>query len=277
MILDALPAGTAARGIRVQHVTVEYESPDRRSHVVRALDDVDLEIRQDEFVTILGPSGCGKSTLLMALAGLTTPSAGTITIGGEPIRGPGADRGVVFQDYALLPWKTVRQNIALGLKIRKSPKQAQEATADEFITLFGLEGFGDRYPHQLSGGMRQRVAVARALANTPKVILMDEPFAAVDAQTRAVLGEELARISAFHRMTVAFVTHSVEEAVLLGDRVVVMSPRPGRVHTILDVPFERSDRTWSRLREEAGLLKLVGQATDLLHQMATRPEEPRKQ
>jgi NitT/TauT family transport system ATP-binding protein len=277
VIPAAAPAGTDTQGICVRQVTVEYESPDRKGHLLRALDNVDLDIRPDEFVTLLGPSGCGKSTLLMAIAGLIQPSAGTITMGGQPIDGPGADRGVVFQDYALLPWKTVRQNIALGLKIRKEPKRAQRATADEFIELFGLAGFGDRYPHQLSGGMRQRVAVARALANTPKVVLMDEPFAAVDAQTRSVLGEELARISASHRMTVAFVTHSVEEAVLLGDRVVVMSPRPGRVHTIFDVPFQRNERTWSRLRDDRTLLDLVREATDLLHQMAPGSGKPENQ
>jgi NitT/TauT family transport system ATP-binding protein len=274
MTSEAVAAETHTRGISVRQVSVEYDSPDRKGEVFQALDRVDLDIRPDEFVTILGPSGCGKSTLLMAIAGLIAPSAGTITMGGQPIDGPGADRGVVFQDYALLPWKTVRQNIALGLKIRKEPKRAQQAAADEYLKLFRLEGFGDRYPHQLSGGMRQRVAVARALANNPQVVLMDEPFAAVDAQTRSVLGEELARISAVHRMTVAFVTHSVEEAVLLGDRVVVMSPRPTRVHTIFDVPFERTERTWNRLREEASLLDLVRQATDLLHQMGNEPKGP---
>jgi NitT/TauT family transport system ATP-binding protein len=271
---EALPAETQTQGISVRQVTVEYDSPDRKGQVFQALDRVDLDIQPDEFVTILGPSGCGKSTLLMAIAGLIAPSAGTITMGGKPIDGPSADRGVVFQDYALLPWKTVRQNITLGLKIRKEPKRAREAAAEEYLRLFRLDGFGDRYPHQLSGGMRQRVAVARALANNPKAVLMDEPFAAVDAQTRSVLGEELARISAVHRMTVAFVTHSVEEAVLLGDRVVVMTPRPAQVHTIFDVPFERTDRTWNRLRDEASLLGLVRQATDLLHQMGTEPKGP---
>lgn len=253
--------------IEVSKLSVEYRASDRKDVTTRALDQVDLTIQKDEFVTLLGPSGCGKSTLLMTIAGLVAPTSGSVLVGGTPVTGPGADRGVVFQDYALLPWKTVEQNIVLGLRIRKMSKEVQRETAQQYLELFGLRGFGSKYPHQLSGGMRQRVAVARTLANSPSVVLMDEPFAAVDAQTRAVLGEELARVSAIRRMTVAFVTHSIEEAVLLGDRVVVMSPRPGRVQTIIDVPIPRANRTWRNLRENRTFLSLVAETTDLLHAM----------
>ncbi|MCU1432745.1 MAG: sulfonate/nitrate transporter, ATPase [Actinotalea sp.] len=252
--------------IQVDSLSVEY--PDHSgTGKVTALDTVDLTIGKDEFVTLLGPSGCGKSTLLFTIAGLIKPTSGAVRVDGTPVDGPGADRGVVFQDYALLPWRTVRQNIALGLTIAGAPKARRIEVADEYISLFGLDGFGDRYPHELSGGMRQRVAVARTLANTPEVVLMDEPFAAVDAQTRAVLGEELARISATHRMTVAFVTHSVEEAVLLGDRVVVMTPRPGRIRAVLDVPVAREERSMVSMRENPVLIELTREATSLLSGM----------
>jgi NitT/TauT family transport system ATP-binding protein len=259
-------ATKSATKISVDGLSIVY--PDRSGKgVVTALQSVDLSVGQDEFVTILGPSGCGKSTLLFTIAGLITPSSGRVVVNGKAVSGPGPDRGVVFQDYALLPWRTVRQNIALGLKIKGSAKAERNAVADEYIELFGLDGFGDRYPHELSGGMRQRVAVARTLANTPEVVLMDEPFAAVDAQTRSVLGEELARISATHRMTVAFVTHSVEEAVLLGDRVVVMTPRPGRIGAVLDVPVPREERSMMSLRENHLLGELIREATALLKGM----------
>jgi NitT/TauT family transport system ATP-binding protein len=272
MMVQSGHATTSATKISVDDLSIVY--PDRSGKgMVTALHSVDLSVGQDEFVTILGPSGCGKSTLLFTIAGLITPSSGRVAVNGKAVSGPGPDRGVVFQDYALLPWRTVRQNIALGLKIKGIPKAKRHEVADEYIELFGLAGFGDRYPHELSGGMRQRVAVARTLANTPEVVLMDEPFAAVDAQTRSVLGEELARISATHRMTVAFVTHSVEEAVLLGDRLVVMTPRPGRIGAVLDVPVPRAERSLMSLRENPVLGELIREATALLKGMPTAAAE----
>lgn len=251
--------------IRVDSVGVTFSGRD--SNEVVALEDANLTIAADEFITLLGPSGCGKSTLLYCIAGLVRPTAGRVMVNGKEVVRPGADRGVVFQDYALLAWRTVRENISLGLKIRRIDKSQRRKVEDEYLEMFGLAGFGDMYPHELSGGMRQRVAVARTLANTPDVVLMDEPFAAVDAQTRAVLGEELARISASHAMTVVFVTHSVEEAVLLGDRVAILSPRPGRVITILEVPVARSHRNLAFLREDVGMQSLIREASTILSQM----------
>lgn len=263
------PTDGAQAKIRVEDLSVDYPDHSAKGKIT-ALDAVRLTIRQDEFVTLLGPSGCGKSTLLFTIAGLTRPTSGSVSVDDRVVDGPGADRGVVFQDYALLPWRTVRQNISLGLTIAGVAKTRRTEVADEYIELFGLDGFSDRYPHELSGGMRQRVAVARTLANTPEVVLMDEPFGAVDAQTRAVLGEELARISATHRMTVAFVTHSVEEAVLLGDRVVVMTPRPGRIRAVLDVPVAREDRSMVTVRENPVLIELTREATSLLTTMRSQ-------
>jgi NitT/TauT family transport system ATP-binding protein len=171
---------------------------------------------------------------------------------------------MVFQDYALLPWRTARDNIGMGLKIRGVPKDEQRRVAESYVNMFGLGGFADKYPHELSGGMRQRVAVARTLANSPQVILMDEPFAAVDAQTRAVLGEEFAAITASRLMTVMLVTHSVEEAVFLGDRVLIMSPRPGRVDSMLEVPLKRSERNWDSVRENSTFIQLTREASQII-------------
>jgi NitT/TauT family transport system ATP-binding protein len=266
-IFDPSRNGRSVREkISVEDLSVEFVG-EGRQETVTALEHADLFVGQDEFLTLLGPSGCGKSTLLLTIAGLQRPSRGTVRVDGQVVTGPGADRGVVFQDYALLPWRTVRQNIALGIHIRGLGRVRERAVANEYLAMFGLEGFGDRYPHELSGGMRQRVAVARTLANTPKVVLMDEPFAAVDAQTRAVLGEELVGISVVHRMTVVFVTHSIDEAVLLGDRIAVMSPRPGRIGTILEVPVAREERSLAGLHENPVLRELTREATALLAQM----------
>jgi NitT/TauT family transport system ATP-binding protein len=183
---------------------------------------------------------------------------------GRPVSGPGAERGVVFQEYALLPWMTVLDNAALGLKLRGVPRKERYEEARRFLALANLHGVEHKYPHELSGGMKQRVAVARTLANAPEVMLMDEPFAAVDAQTRMVLQEELARISARSRVTVMFITHSVEEALFLGDRVAVMTPGPGRVRTIVDVPFGKDERTWARLNAQPAFARLRDQLLDLV-------------
>ena len=211
----------------------------RNGERVVALDEVSLEIQRGEFVTVIGPSGCGKTTLLNIVAGFEGPSSGEVLVEGQPIQGPGADRGVVFQEYALFPWLTLRQNVEYGPRERGVPRAEASEIVDRTLRLVSLHGADNRYPHELSGGMRQRVALARVLVNDPKILLMDEPFAAVDAQTRAVLQREVARLWAETGKTVLFVTHSVEEAVLLGDRVVTMTPRPGRVKDDVAVELAR--------------------------------------
>ncbi|MFC3999402.1 ABC transporter ATP-binding protein [Nocardiopsis sediminis] len=201
---------------------------------VRALDDVGLTVEEGELVCLLGPSGCGKSTLLEILAGLQEPDTGTVAFGGEPLTGPGSRRiGVVFQDPSLYPWRTVLDNVALGLEIQGVPKERRRAAAAENLSLVGLEGFERKYPHHLSGGMRQRAGIARALATSPQVLLMDEPFGAVDHLTRIQLQADLLRIREHERTTIVFVTHDVGEAVYLADRIVLLSPRPGRVHRVI--------------------------------------------
>jgi NitT/TauT family transport system ATP-binding protein len=203
---------------------------------VQATGTVDFRIRAGEFVTLVGPSGCGKTTILKAIAGFLRPTEGTIHCDGKPVRAPGRDRGVVFQELAILPWRTVRRNIGHGLEIARVPRAQRDETVRRLIELTGLSGFEDRYPHELSGGMKQRVAVARTWAADPDVILMDEPFAAVDAMTRLTLQEELARLCAATAKTVFFITHSVDEAVFLGDRVLVMTRRPGEIKARIDIP-----------------------------------------
>jgi NitT/TauT family transport system ATP-binding protein len=240
----------AIAGLALDYVNVD--SGERH----RAVENLDLEVRRDEFLCVLGSSGCGKSTLLAGIAGFLRPAAGTITMDGRPITGPGADRGVVFQEYALLPWMTVLDNAALGLKLRGMARSERHEVARKFLALANLRGVEHKYPHELSGGMKQRVAVARTLANSPEVMLMDEPFAAVDAQTRMSLQEELVRLSNESRLTVLFITHSVEEAIFLGDRVAVMTPGPGRILTIVDVPFSRSTRTWTVLNADPAFAQL---------------------
>jgi NitT/TauT family transport system ATP-binding protein len=197
--------------------------------VVRALDPVNLEIADGEFVCLLGPSGCGKSTLLRMVAGLMTPSAGVLLADGKPITGPGPERGLVFQEYALFPWLTVLGNVMYGPSVRGLGKDTAERIAREQIARVGLEGFEGRYPAQLSGGMKQRVGIARVWANQPEILLMDEPFGALDSITRNILQRDLLALWLQERRTVLFVTHSVEEAIYLADRVIVMSARPGRI------------------------------------------------
>ena len=206
---------------------------------VEALAPVDLTIPQGEFVCMIGASGCGKSTLLRIIAGFEEPTTGDVAIYGNAIAGPGSDRGMVFQDYALFPWMTVRQNISFGPRQRQLPHEEIERTTDEFIKMVGLERFADRYPNQLSGGMKQRVAIARVLANNANILLMDEPFGALDALTREQLQHELLQIWARTGVTAIFVTHSVEEAVLLADRVLVMSAGPGRIDSDFRIDLAR--------------------------------------
>jgi NitT/TauT family transport system ATP-binding protein len=204
-----------------------------------ALVDINLQIEKGEFVCLLGPSGCGKSTLLKIIAGLIPATSGRITIKGKPVSGPGPERAVVFQDYALFPWMTVRDNVEFGLEARKLPVAERREVSRRLLNVVGLSDFAERFPHQLSGGMKQRVSIARALAVDPSLLLMDEPFGALDAQTRQSLQDELLSIWREFRKTVVFVTHSIEEAIYLSDRIVVMTARPGRVKQIVMVPEAR--------------------------------------
>jgi NitT/TauT family transport system ATP-binding protein len=206
---------------------------------IEALARIDVTIDAGQFVCLIGASGCGKSTLLRVVAGFEEPTTGDVSSEGKPITGPGSDRGMVFQDYALFPWMTVRQNISFGLRQRDLPRHEIEATTEEFLKLVGLERFADRYPSQLSGGMKQRVAIARVLANNASTLLMDEPFGALDALTREQLQGELQQIWTRTGVTVIFVTHSVEEAVLLADRVLVMSAGPGRIVNDITIDLPR--------------------------------------
>ncbi len=206
---------------------------------VVALDDVSLSIASGEFICLLGPSGCGKTTLLNCIAGFVRPDSGTILMSGKSISGPGSDRGVVFQEHGLLPWYTVTQNIGLGPVIANMRREQIEEVVRRYVALVGLSGFEQRYPAQLSGGMKQRVGIARALANRPDALMMDEPFGALDAQTRQEMQEELLKIWEAERKTIVFVTHSIPEAIFLADRIVVMSPRPGRVQKIVAVDMPR--------------------------------------
>jgi NitT/TauT family transport system ATP-binding protein len=204
-----------------------------------AIKQLNLTVKEGEFLVIVGPSGCGKSTFLDMIAGLAHPSSGEIFIDGKLITGPALDRGIVLQGYALFPWRTVRKNVEFGLEIKKTPSKERPAISQKYIDLVGLTGFEERYPHELSGGMKQRVAIARALAYDPEVLLMDEPFAAVDAQTREVLQEELLRIWEKTQKTIVFVTHSIDEAIFLGDRVAVMATNPGTIKEIVEINLQR--------------------------------------
>ena len=256
--------GETADKITVSGFRHFFESASGR---VQATGVIDLSIHPGEFVTLVGPSGCGKTTLLKAIAGFITPSEGQILCNGRKVTGPGRDRGVVFQELAILPWRTVRRNIGHGLDIAGTPKAERDRVVDRLIDLVGLAGFEDRYPHELSGGMRQRVAVARTWAADPDVILMDEPFAAVDAMTRLTLQEELARLCAATNKTVFFITHGVEEAVFLGDRVLVMSRRPGRIKAEIAVPRHTpGGRDWESFTADAEMQAISEQVLRLVRE-----------
>ncbi len=245
---------TNAAKIRVSGLRHQYRTSDGQA--LLAIEDLSFEVADGDVLTVVGPSGCGKSTLVHLLAGLVRPSAGTLIVDGQLVRGPGRDRGVVFQELAILPWRTVRGNIGHGLEIARVPRMERERIVGGYIEMVGLRGFEERYPHELSGGMKQRVAVARTLAADPKVILMDEPFASVDAQTRITLQEELLRISLQTRKTIIFVTHSVDEAVFLGDRVLVLTRRPGRLKEVVEVPLSRASRTWDGVAGNPSFLEV---------------------
>ncbi|MDV7213891.1 ABC transporter ATP-binding protein [Azotobacter beijerinckii] len=242
-----MSSSIVARDLRMEF-TAQNESG--RAERVVALEHFDLEVRAGEFLSVLGPSGCGKSTFLSILAGLAEKSGGSIRIDGRPLEGINANQGVVFQGYALFPWRTVLENIEVGLEIRGVGKAERRERAREYLELVGLGGFGARYPHEISGGMKQRVAIARSLVYEPEVLLMDEPFAALDAQTREILQAELLRIWDARKKTIVFITHSLDEAIFLSDRIAVMTHRPGRVKEILEVPLPRPRPAELRNSEE---------------------------
>ncbi len=234
--------------IDIQHLSVEYRrGPERFT----ALADVSLTIREGEFVCLLGPSGCGKTTLLDAIAGFERPSSGSVSVDGRPVDGPDPRHTFVFQDYGLLPWRTVERNVGLGLENRKLTRPERQQTVDRYLDLVGLAASRNHYPDQLSGGMRQRVALARALAVDPDMLLMDEPFGALDVITRTRMQDELIRIWQACGKTVIFVTHDIDEAVYLADRVVIMTPDPGRVKAVKTIDLGRGrDRTDTRFLAE---------------------------
>jgi NitT/TauT family transport system ATP-binding protein len=246
--------------IVVSHVNKVFQTSERE---VVALKDINLEIPQGQFVCLLGPSGCGKSTLLNALAGFAPPSSGSIVADGKPVSAPGPERGMVFQEYALFPWMTVADNIAFGLQIKGQPKAQIAATVDKLLAMLSLQDFRSRYPKDLSGGMRQRVAIARVLALDSPIMLMDEPFGALDALTRRNLQDELLRIWAELKKTIIFVTHSIEEAIYLADRIVVMTYRPGTVKRdiVVDLPRLRDPAAagFNALKRELGQLVMEEQ------------------
>jgi NitT/TauT family transport system ATP-binding protein len=240
--------------IQARNITLVF-SPKNREPVM-ALNDFSLEVGKGEFVSIVGPSGCGKSTFLNILLGLIKPDSGEVQLNGAPITGPGQERAMVFQEFGLLPWRTVTANVELGLELKGIAAAQRAARANELIKLVGLKDFASHYPHELSGGMKQRVGLARALATEPEVLLMDEPFAALDAQTRDLMQMELLQIWEHTKKTVLFVTHSIEEAAYLSDRVIVMSARPGRTKDILKIDLPRPRDYEMRLTPEFNEIKL---------------------
>ena len=228
--------------LQVSNLQKIFPAANKNGKELTALKDINLEVKESEFVVMVWPSGCGKSTLINIIGGLEEATEGEVLIEGKPVTAPGADRGMVFQGYSLFPWLTVQKNVEFGLKMKKVAKAERERIAKEYIQLVGLSGFENALPKQLSGGMKQRVAIARTLANSPEILLMDEPFGALDAQTRMVMQELLAKISRETKNTILFITHDIDEAILLADRIYVMSRRPGTIREILEVQMsgERS-------------------------------------
>jgi len=251
--------------LHIHNVSKVYPADD---HEVLAIDEIDLKIESEEFATLLGPSGCGKSTLLRIVAGLTRPSRGVVKLDGNVIRGPGQDRGMVFQTYTLFPWLTVKENIKFGLEISGIPKTEQDKISQEFVEKVGLKGFEKAYPKGLSGGMKQRVAIARALANNPAILLLDEPFGALDAQTRSLMQELLTQVWEDLHKTILFVTHDVEEAIFLSDRVFVMTARPGKIKAEIPILLERP-RSYEMKATES-FLNLKKQALTLIREEAIK-------
>jgi NitT/TauT family transport system ATP-binding protein len=257
--------------IIVENVNHMYRPP--RGREVLALDQVSLEVANREFVALLGPSGCGKSTLLYLIGGFLPVEKGLISVDGAPVTGPGPDRGIVFQHFALFPWKTVRGNILYGLERQGMAKDEREQRAMDFIKLVGLSGFEDSYPSQLSGGMKQRTAIARTLAFDPKILLMDEPFGALDVQTKAIMQTELLQLWEELRPSVLFITHDLDEAVALSDRVVIMTSSPGTVKDIFEIDLPRPRGDVQEIRHEKRFLELQGQIWESLKDEVTRAYE----
>jgi NitT/TauT family transport system ATP-binding protein len=252
-------AGTARGLIEVQDFCLRYETMEG---AVEAVSDTSLTVRPGEFVSIVGPSGCGKSTLLNALAGFLTPSGGRVTVDGEPIYGPSADRGMIFQQYSLFPWKTVRQNVEFGLKMSGVSRSERERRARTLLGLAGLTPFENHYPDRLSGGMKQRVGIVRALATGPRILLLDEPFGALDAQTRLIMQQILTNMWQQLKISVLFVTHDIDEAIFLSDRIYVMTARPGSIKAEIVVPLPRPREPAMTLSSEflglrRGLMSLI--------------------
>lgn len=233
-------------GLRVVYITDDSETV--------AVDRFSLDVKKGELISIVGPSGCGKTTILRCIAGLLQPTEGTVMIGDKACTSPGSDRGMVFQDFALFPWRTVKQNVKFGMEIAGVPKDEQEERAMRYIKAVGLEKFADSRIHELSGGMKQRVGIARALVMHPAVILMDEPFGALDAQTRNIMQEQLDKIIVHSDRTIIFVTHSVDEALYLSDRVVILTKRPSTIYKVIDVPWprprDRANPEFTKLRKQ---------------------------
>jgi ABC-type nitrate/sulfonate/bicarbonate transport system ATPase subunit len=249
---------------------IRVEDVEKRFGDVQALSRLNLDVERNEFVSVLGPSGCGKTTLLRIVAGLIPPDGGTVYVDDEPVTAPRRNMTLVFQNFRLLPWQTVEDNVGYGLRLRGSSKKQARQQVGSYIKMVGLEGFEAAYPYQLSGGMQQRVGLARALAIDPQILLMDEPFGALDAQTREVMQEELLQIWNATHKTVAFVTHSIDEALVLSDRIVVMAARPGRIIENITVPFARP-RDPVQLRAEPEFAALRTQMWELLRR--AEPEQ----
>ena len=229
--------------IQFNHVGKEFH---RDGKALSIIEDFDFTVQDQEFVAVVGPSGCGKTTCMRMAAGLEFPSSGSVSVSGRAVTEPGPDRAVVFQQFALFPWKSVYDNIDFGLRAKNLPKEKRHEIITHYIGLMNLKGYESAYPHQLSGGMQQRVAIARAYALDPDVLLMDEPFGALDAQTRVVMQEELVKLARTNPRTVLFITHAVEEAVYLADRVVIMTSRPGRIKEVLDIRSVRQSHNWDQ-------------------------------
>ena len=259
--MDRHPHSDVKGLIQVDHLEVSFEA---QGQMVRAVDDVSMQVQPGEFVSIIGPSGCGKSTLLNVVAGFLQASSGTAQVDHRTVKGPGADRGVVFQQYSLFPWMTVRKNVEFGLKMKGVDRTSRVSTARTLLSMAGLLAFENHYPDQLSGGMKQRVGIVRALATSPQVLLMDEPFGALDAQTRVVMQEILTNMWQRLRISVLFITHDIDEAVFLSDRIYVMTARPGRIKAEILVPLPRP-RT-PAMTSSPEFLRIVQQIKQLIRE-----------
>jgi NitT/TauT family transport system ATP-binding protein len=253
--------------LKVEHLGKTFRSA---AGTTLALDDINFSTHRREFLCVVGPSGCGKSTLIRILAGLEEKSSGQVLLQGKPVSGPGRDRGMVFQGYTLFPWLTVKKNVMFGLEVNGAAGHQAEREALQWLQLVGLEKFADAYPHQLSGGMKQRVAIVRALANQPRILTMDEPFGALDAQTRARMQAHLLEIWKKIDITIIFITHDLDEAIFLGDRILVLSPHPGRVQELIEVPVRRPRTAMQCILPE--FLAAKARLEELIHQSTAHDE-----